>query len=325
MRSVLAKIVVGSVLMLPAFSSACICVYSKGEWAAVSREVSVLLWDEKTHTEHFIRSIKFENKGADFGFLIPTQTVPEIKEASTDIFDTFGTLDWEAGTEMKSGQDSVASLPAGAVVVLAEQRAAGLIATTLKADGGASLKQWMDENGYATTPYTSQWAQPYLDKHWPMTVFKIDPAEYNKNTKPRAMRMSFHTDQLYYPYNGYQPEDTPKAPPRQLKMYLVSNAALRFSDESSEQWTGRLQEFAGRLPNNFRSDVTRLADLPDGSIDGMDKIYRIENAVPASTRTHDLFFKVSKRGEPNGPPTAIILGGTLAAVGIGLWFLKRRG
>ena len=42
----------------------------------VIEESAVIVWDPATKTEHFIRRATFHGKAGDFGFLVPTPSVP---------------------------------------------------------------------------------------------------------------------------------------------------------------------------------------------------------------------------------------------------------
>jgi hypothetical protein len=62
----------------------------KGSWVDVANETAVIIWDAKSKTEHFIRSASFTSTSADFGFLVPTPTKPELTEASPEIYEGLG-------------------------------------------------------------------------------------------------------------------------------------------------------------------------------------------------------------------------------------------
>ena len=56
----------------------------------VNAEQAVILWDAATKTEHFIRAASFTSTSADFGFLVPTPTLPTLHEADARLFDSLG-------------------------------------------------------------------------------------------------------------------------------------------------------------------------------------------------------------------------------------------
>jgi hypothetical protein len=84
--SVLAACValLGSASARPA--RACAAAPPAGAAVAISAESAIIVWDEATKTEHFIRRASFETSAKDFGFLVPTPAKPELAEASDDAF-----------------------------------------------------------------------------------------------------------------------------------------------------------------------------------------------------------------------------------------------
>jgi hypothetical protein len=50
---------------------------------AIADESAIIIWDEQSQTEHFIRRASFTTGAKDFGFLVPTPTLPSLAEAPT--------------------------------------------------------------------------------------------------------------------------------------------------------------------------------------------------------------------------------------------------
>jgi hypothetical protein len=57
-----------------------------GSIVDVAEESAIIVWDEPHGIEHFIRRATFRSDTPNFGFLVPTPTVPELKEERDDIF-----------------------------------------------------------------------------------------------------------------------------------------------------------------------------------------------------------------------------------------------
>ena len=80
-------------LLLPgAIGFPCAPAPPNGRRVQVLGESAVIVWDSKSKTEHFIRSATFESDSPDFGFLVPTPSVPTLQESSDQIFTM--TEDW---------------------------------------------------------------------------------------------------------------------------------------------------------------------------------------------------------------------------------------
>ena len=47
----------------------------------ITDEAALIVWDSANQTEHFIRNANFETDAKDFGFLVPTPSVPSLHES----------------------------------------------------------------------------------------------------------------------------------------------------------------------------------------------------------------------------------------------------
>src|SRR5262249_10244808 len=107
----------------------------------------------------------------------------------------------------------------GEVDVLGEQTVGDYQAAALKADDADALGRWLTDHGYEFSPELKEWVKPYIAKNWVVSTFKI--AREEPKTQPAggtgrasdkiahtqpgtlstsAVRMTFHTDQPYFPY-----------------------------------------------------------------------------------------------------------------------------
>src|SRR5688572_9595422 len=77
-----------SLALLPALTSPCIHVHGPGTSVWTESEHAVIVWDSKNKVEHFIREAEFESEAKDFGFMVPTPTVPLLAAADPQIFPT---------------------------------------------------------------------------------------------------------------------------------------------------------------------------------------------------------------------------------------------
>src|ERR1044072_8751432 len=176
-----------------------------GENIAILEESALIVWDPATGTEHFIRRAVFRGKGHDFGFLVPTPSVPALAEADDSIFDPLQEwekpktvtiehrrIDWTPWLMMFAMRRETAMTTAAAPVqVLASQKVAGYDAAVLEASDSAALQKWLGDHGYATTPDLTAWLDAYIAQHWKITAFKIDATQPDARTG--AVKMSFTT------------------------------------------------------------------------------------------------------------------------------------
>ena len=77
-------VLVGCVLAVPV--RACAIAWPRGEQVGIATESALIIWDEKSKTQHFIRRASFETELPYFGFLVPTPTKPDLAEAPDELF-----------------------------------------------------------------------------------------------------------------------------------------------------------------------------------------------------------------------------------------------
>jgi hypothetical protein len=211
-------------------ASACAPAPPEGATVAVAAESAIIVWDEATKIEHFIRRATFETTAKDFGFLVPTPTKPELAEVSDDAFHQLEDLirpEVVTRTVLRGidlmplvlftfARSAVKSEPPveASVRVLEQKRVAGYDATVLEADEASALAEWLKRNGYAQRPALVEWLTPYVAQKWKITAFKIaepsadDPVQRASTSRALAtdaVRMSFRTERPFFPYR--EPRD----------------------------------------------------------------------------------------------------------------------
>lgn len=87
LSSIAAISIVASSLFYADPTRACAPAPPPGVEVRVADEAALIVWDDITQTEHFIRRASFQTAGQSFGFIVPTPTVPELGEANNNIFD----------------------------------------------------------------------------------------------------------------------------------------------------------------------------------------------------------------------------------------------
>src|SRR5262245_10581471 len=173
----------------PRLGQACAPAPRPGQSVRIADESAIIIWDEKTRTQHFIRRATFDTEAPDFGFLVPTPSEPALAEVSdiefsnleylirpeviekseftgvdfTPLLFGFFILSRSAGDRAQVGSE---------VRLLSAQRVAGYDAVDLEADNAAALSRWLDKHGYASSPSLTEWLAPYVAARWKITAFK---------------------------------------------------------------------------------------------------------------------------------------------------------
>ena len=77
---------------VPMVSRACDVLTRNGLPVGVASEAAIIIWDERTHTEHFIRTANFDTKAQDIAFLVPTPSVPKLTAAKIDAIELLASI-----------------------------------------------------------------------------------------------------------------------------------------------------------------------------------------------------------------------------------------
>ena len=252
------------VLLLGAASLACAPAPRSGDEVRITEESAIILWDAGTRTQHFIRRASFETKAKDFGFLVPTPSVPKLGEASDAAFDLLERITEPprvAPAESPKSEPPRVAAPAPQVVVIAREKVAGLDAAVLKANDAGALDYWMKTNGYHSSPELAEWYKPYIAKNWIITAFKIDSDGPRVSTA--AVRMSFETDQPFFPYRepAREPAGAAASGTRALNVYFVGDSKPEGRIGASGNWPGKVV-WSGQLAGGDRETLMKLVGVP---------------------------------------------------------------
>lgn len=230
---------------MPAESPGCGVAPRDHEWVNVSAESALIVWDSSSKTEHFVRRATFEGTAYDFGFLVPTPSRPEVKEADDTLYADLSRLTapktvYEtreiqeevgfgcggnkfAANDLAAGKSAAmpASARAGGVAVLEQGRVGDLDYAVLEFKAGAdepavaaaALLKWLNDHGYVARPDITDWVKVYARDGWVMTAFKI------AGRPPTPL-----------PDDGPAPPKTdPKEPARPRRAVTLSSTAVRMS------------------------------------------------------------------------------------------------
>lgn len=267
------------VSILTVAARACAPAWPRGEHVRIATESALIIWDEKTKTQHFIRRASFEARVPYFGFLVPTPSQPKLAEAPDELFQRLE--DWtkpEKKTKIVYDDTPPFACAArttrqnvGRVQELARQHVAGYDARVLKADDVQALRRWLEEHGYDARPQLMTWLEPYIKSGWIVTAFQIAKTDQRQEgLSTQAVRMSFQTDKPFFPYQ--EPADLRQGDtgPRMLRIFVLSGQRMQGKlDEPTMQWPGKAvwanplaadqrQALAGQLDS-------RQAPVPEGA------------------------------------------------------------
>jgi hypothetical protein len=307
---------------LPEPAGACAPAPPRGQTVAIADESAIILWDAATKTQHFIRRASFNTTAAEFGFLVPTPTKPELAEAGDESFAELARITApkeitkprpsEGGgcalgcSAAKSGAPAGLA-PAPDVRVLEEKRVAGHDATVLEADDANALSKWLGDHGFEYSPALTRWVEPYVKSGWKVTAFKFakEAADAQKLASS-AVRMTFKTDRPFFPYR--EPESQASAgpaPSRLLRVYFVGDQRMQGTlGEKGNAWPGTVA-WANRLEGSDRDKLLALLKLSAQTPPASWWLTEFEDRSSPRPGTDDVFFAPAADQTPVERPPVI--------------------
>jgi len=288
---------------------ACCPAPSENGWAVNADQTVVILWDAARKTQHFVRQASFLSDDADFGFLIPSPSRPELAEADDAAFQLLREFTKPAveyrrrpapafGCGCAEPEKSASVVfPPSAVKVLEEKRVAGFDAAVLDASSTEGLIDWLKDHGYAYSPQVAAWAKPYVEQGWKITALKVaktDGAASQPVVDAPALRMSFVTDRPLFPYREPDYGATVKADARRMLRIFFLGEGRYDGSLSSEgpAWTGR-PVWSDGLSAEQRAALLAKLQLPADTGPTELRLTEFEDVWPYRVAPSDLAFATS--------------------------------
>ena len=320
----------GGLAVCPRPARGCAIAPPPNGTTSITAESALIVYDAATHTEHFIRTAGFQSTSAEFGFLVPTPTRPELAEASAEVFGELGRIterrtevrrrakEPEFGCALKStvfvvGAASPDPAARGGGRVVEQKRVGDFDAAVLQASDPARLRDWLTANGYDARPELVEWFKPYTADGWFLTAFKIaadSPAAGGQTLAltSTAVRISFQTDRPFYPYR--EPADMQAATgPRSLRLFVLSDArvsgTLGTGGSGGKPWPGRT-EWSNRVPADKLASAVSKGKLPEAV--GGREWHLTEFLDPSSPRpgTEELYLSDAADQSPVERPPDVV-------------------
>jgi hypothetical protein len=250
---------IAAAIALGAAVYACMHVGSDGKPVALRREEVAIIYEPTQGVEHLIRTATFNTNAANFGFIVPTPSKPELGEAEPALFDELRKFA-PADPDLKRGQllgGGFGQGGGGAVEVVEVAMVAGMTATVLRSNDAAVLEKWLKDNGYTAPADLQSWVAPYLKGTWHLTAFKFEKKPESAGGVTKAVRLSFPVTRPFYPYR--EPGSAPGGHER-LRIYYVSSMLSTALDTQGRAWKAK-RTTVGRLRPQTADMISRLARL----------------------------------------------------------------
>ena len=286
--------------VLAASVNACCVAMPANTHVQLSSEDVIIVWDKAHGVEHFIRKAQFTSDQKDFGFIVPTPSMPTLSKVDEGAYDDLKQLIPPPSPKGMgcaiSGDTGAMTMATRAVTVLAEQQVGSYLATIVKATDGRSLAEWLAKNGFAQRPAMTEWLDFYAKQSWIFTALK-----YNMPNKPanpeeqytEAIRLSFKTDQPHYPYK--MPTDTwPSGYHRPMRVYFVSSSPVQAKYEGSGKYWEADNTFTGRIDDNILHTVAYALNLANSDMPEHATLTVFDNGDNPDGYGEDLIFEPTR-------------------------------
>lgn len=338
-------ILLGALPLLSLRAAGCVTVSGSRYRVQVATESAVIVWNASTHTEHFIRRATFHTSSPDFGYLVPTPSVPAFAEAGDKLFAQLEeAMQPERREEVQTGYNFTpllfrltssralkAAFPrtlGGAIMsgspvrVLDTASVAGYDVTVLEADDPDALNRWLGEHGYEARPAIADWLAPYVAAHWKISAFKFsrqagagnsDPGESDREAiSSSAIRMSFQTEQPFFPYREPADQRSTEAglfyPDRLLRVFLLSADRMdgTLGANASAPWPGRTI-WTDRLRETYREPLASRVKLSPQQMPAQLRMTVLEDWSSPRPGTDDIYFSPSADQSRIVPPPIVTI------------------
>jgi hypothetical protein len=264
----------------------------------LSGEQAIIIWDPAKKEEHFIRQASFEGADEDFGFIVPTPSMPEVSKSDQKAFVVMYTMNDRPSRGVGGpGMEGAASggQGGGSVTVLQEYQVGDYQAAIVKATDGKTMAAWLKKNGYMSRPALEEWLETYTKKQWFFAALKLTRAPGASTDRTSAVRVSFKTDVPHYPYK--MPADTwPQGHVRPLTLYFITTGDVdaRYAGTQTEweatSWSS--QELgAGRI------SLAQSVGISENEIPSGARYTTFTNSTNQHGYDHDLEFHVGPKSQ----------------------------
>lgn len=200
-------------------------------------EETLIVWDQDTFTEDFIREARFAKTEQAFGFVVPTPGRPEVSKVDASPFPALRKSYPYQSHVPRPGRPSLVGGAGGGgsgaldaqVEVLSQQRIGSFEVTVLTATDAGALDGWLAKNGFAMSAEARPWLQHYVELRFFFVAFRYPeaPPGAKDGMTSETVRIRFKTAAPFYPY--LEPDHAPGVlppPERLLSAWLVTQAEM---------------------------------------------------------------------------------------------------
>ena len=255
-------------------------------------QCNVAVWDPVSKMEHLVQSSAFMSQAKRFEFLVPTHTLPRVKEvgdAPINLVSALITPHRPPRPVVKPNPEDELDPTYGVLIrpkVEVKQIAfvGNLKATTIRASDVIALTDWMTKNGYRASQSQNEWLEKYVQKRWFITAFQVNSE--SDAIKTSSVRLSFKTEAPYVPYTS--PKNNWVDGIKQ-EVFLVTPHAMQGTTNGKALWTGKLTGHSF-LTKAATADFAKSLGLSSKDIPAQSWVNRYLDQSAVDSTGDDLYF-----------------------------------
>ncbi len=287
------RVVIGSVIALTSSASFGTMILSMTPRTQVGlvAQCNIAVWDPETKVEHLIQSSAFMSQAKRFEFLVPTPTLPRVREVGDAPINLMTGLIIPARSVPIAKPDPEDELDPNFGVLIRPKVevkqvtfVGNLKATTIRASDILALTDWMSKNGYKASQSQNEWLEKYVQKRWFITAFQVNSD--SQAIKTSSVRLSFKTEAPCVPYTS--PRDNWVQGIKQ-EVFLVTPKAMQGTTTGKALWNGKLtgHKFLSR---DATTNLAKSLGLTNKDIPSQSWVNRYIDESATDSIADDLYF-----------------------------------
>lgn len=227
--------------VLSDYSKSCAILLPEKAYSKIVDEEAIIVFNPKTQTENFIRRINFDSNSKDVGFIVPTPSIPDLKEVDNQSFENFFNIINTPSIEynffnsfifnnLQVAQDRASVVQT--VKIIKEENVGNYNAVVLEATNSVDLNNWLKANGFKSYKSFDKWLLPYIKNNWKITAFKLSNSIKKENFQTKSIMMSFKTSIPFFPYSEPKLPINSKSNARSLRIHVIAPYPMAGSVET---------------------------------------------------------------------------------------------
>lgn len=288
-------------------------------------ETGIVVWDEKTNSETLIDKVTLRSGSkSPFLYIVPTPVEPSVTAIAGDptrylnrAYHSVTKHNDITGIRIISGVSQMAQsfqpdppaqhFPGATPTTAATNTTCQYTILPLK--DTQDVAGWLREQGFDSDIRLQDWLQPYVNRGWVLTVFRISPTKSEQNiVRPPAFTLTFRAYKPFFPYHEPQaPSSGAETATAHIRMYVVSNARLdAVGLGRSDRWT-QMARWSAAFPEAAERELLQAGanqtGLIQSQIPAQPWVNVFDDAGSPESRSTDLLFFPS----PDQSPQAAVI------------------